>query len=163
MFESKTQIQQQIASVYSLTENLDRGDVLTHEAIGQVLGVAPHEGSWDYVVGRVRRRLEDERKIATWHSILLGYRLLTTSEQIHVGEWRNRKAARQIRRGLRSVAALPEDDLTLNQCKAKAVMMQSLQDEQHSIRKNLRVQVALMHLRPVTPRRPERAGKRADS
>ena len=59
---------------------------------------------------------------------------------------------RQVRKGLRSVQALPDAGLTLNQAKAKNVQVQLLTDRQQSMRHDLREQRALFALRPVTPR-----------
>lgn len=159
MFERDEQIQRLIGEVYALTVDLKRGEILTHEAIKAVLRVAPHEGSWDHVVNTVRRRLERERGIATWHEVLVGYKLLTDVEQIQVGSWRTRKALRQIRRGMRSVDALPEAGLTLNKRKAKAVAYHSLRDQAREIRRSIKQQDALFALRPVTPRRPVMEGE----
>jgi hypothetical protein len=158
VFERIERIQEQIDRVYDLTLSLGRGDILEHTEISAVLGLQPHEGSWGHIVGRVRRQIEDVRGIATWYEPRVGYKLLTETEQIKVGEWRTRKAFRQLGKGLRSVAALPEGGLTLNQRKAKAVQVHLLTDRQRSMRRDLKEQKALLALRPMTPRRPVMEG-----
>ena len=160
VFERVERIQEQIDRVYDLTLSLGRGDILEHSAISAVLGLQPHEGSWGHIVGRARRQIEDVRGIATWYEPRVGYKLLTETEQINgLPVWRTKRAFRQLGKGLRSVAALPEAGLTLNQRKAKAVQVHLLTDRQRSMRRDLKEQKALLALRPVMPRRPTMEGE----
>lgn len=154
MFELREDIQRQIDAVYEITEGLQRGDVLTHADIGSVLGLSPHEGSWGHIVGRVRRRLERERGIATWPETTVGYKLLTTDEQLKVLAWRARKANRQYRRAYRSVESLPEKDLTFHQRKARVLQLALIKEQQQRARLDLRTHKLLMTPRPAMPRRP---------
>jgi hypothetical protein len=153
MFETDERVQRMIDEVYNLTLDLQRGDLLTHDAIRNVLGIEPHQGSWDHVVGRARRRLERERGIATWYDLTLGYRLLTKNEQIMVGQKRTAKAQRQLLRGARSVEALPEGECSDNQRRARFLALASIQAARKAIRKERRNQEKLFRPFEFMPRR----------
>ena len=155
MFEQDENIQRLIEAVYDLTVNLDRGDILTHEAIMAIVGLQPHEGSWGYIVKRARRRLEDVRGISTWEERTVGYRLLTVREQLQdLPRWRGRRMRRQNAMRLRAVMAIPEARLTLNQRKAKAVQIHIIKDSQRTLRREAKESEVLLAVRPITPRRP---------
>lgn len=148
-------IQTAVDAVYQLTEELQRGEILMHTAIEQVLGIKPHEGRWDHIINKVRRRMEKERGIATWYSVTVGYKLLTEVETLRdLPVIRMKKAKRQIRRAKRSILALPESGLTMNQRKARHVQIALLGDQERGLRRDLKEQDALLTLRPMAPRRP---------
>jgi hypothetical protein len=158
MFETSEEIRRLTDEVYALTEDLTRGDTLTHEAIKNVLYVEPHEGAWDHVVNRARRRLQDARGIATWPDVTVGYRLLTTSEQlVDLPRWRDLKASRQHRRALRSLVALPERGLSRGQRRTRAMLIQAEREHLRHLGRELRERAILAAPSRVTPRRPDPA------
>lgn len=139
-----------VDAVYSLTNELGRGEILTHESIRGVLGVEPHEGRWDHVVGRVRKRLLRERGVATWPETNVGYKLLTTKETLErLPHLRIRKARSQARRLQREVTSLPEANLTVHQRQRKAFLEDRIRDMKRTLRREQKVLAAL--LRPATP------------
>lgn len=155
MFERDEAIQRKIDEVYQLTVNLDRGDVLTHTAISEVLGLQPHEGSWGHIVNRVRRRLRDLREIECWPDETVGYRLLTISEQLRdLPIWRARKMQRQNRMRLRAVEAISDSNLSFHERKAKVSQVTIIRESARAMRREAKEQQALLSLRPMTPRRP---------
>jgi hypothetical protein len=161
MFESKKEIVKAIEAVYAVTERLKRGDILTHEQIGKVLGLQPHEGRWDHIVGRVRRRLEVERGIATWPAHNEGYELLTVARQLELPSWRMRRVMRHLRKSRRSTEALPTKGLTNHQARLRLFMLDGVKGAQRDMRRSARA--LHQHLKPTgtMPRRPVLAGKAA--
>jgi hypothetical protein len=154
MFDSKQEISEAVDALYAVTMGLNRGDILTHEQVQEVLGLSPHEGPWDHIVYRTLKRLENERGIAYWSSKNIGYKLLTKAEQFKVSSWRLKKGMRQIRRGRKSTAALPEKELTLNERRAKHFLVDGLREMEQSARRKLRDQEEVRRPTPVLPRRP---------
>lgn len=154
MFDQKPDIAHAVDAVHALTTSLGRGQVLTHEMIQQTINLYPHEGAWDHIVNKVRRMLQDERGIATWPVIGVGYRLLTQSEQLLVPEWRMKRGLRQVRRGRKSLAALPETGLSVNQRRARVFMLDRLADTERSLRREIKGQQEQTRPTPTIPRRP---------
>jgi len=128
MFEVNPEVAEAVEAVYLLASTLGRGDVLAHSAISKELGLGPHEGYWGRVVSKVRRRLQEERGIATWPVPMVGYRLLTREEQLQLPEWRMRRGLRQVRRGRGSLLALPEKGLTLHQRRSRMFMLDRMKE-----------------------------------
>jgi hypothetical protein len=127
MFERNEAIVAMVEKLWLLARPLDRGDVLTHDAIQGALGVGPHEGSWDHVVGKLRARLRKERGIATWPEVGVGYRLCTKEEQLDmIPEERAKKARRQFRRAEADVRALPVKGLSQHQKRLRAEQLKCL-------------------------------------
>jgi hypothetical protein len=156
-FVETDRIAASVEAVYALTLGLNRGQILTHEDIAGVLNLAPHEGSWDHVVNKVRRRLERERGISTWPDPTVGYKLCTTAEQLLIPVLRARRAIRQVRRGRRSVEALPEKSLTVNQRRARAFLAERSRESEWSLRRDAR---QLEKQARKLPKPPQSAGKR---
>lgn len=161
MFEADVEITQAVENVYALTAALGRGDVLTHEAIAGALSLSPHEGRWDHIVGRVRRRLEAERGISTWPEHTVGYRLCSREEQLAIPLKRMKRAYRQVRRGRKSVEALPEAGLTFHQRRLKAFMVEHAKASEQGIRREAREQEAQLKPSETLPRRRPAAAVQA--
>lgn len=154
MFDEKPEITEAVDHVYSFMATLRRGDILTHEQVAGLIGGRPHEGSWDHIVGRARKRLEAENGIATWYVYGVGYRLLTRAEQLELPQWRLRKGIRQIRKARKSLTALPEAGLTVNQRRVRAAMLERLAETELANRRELAGQTRLTRPNFVLPRRP---------
>lgn len=154
MFESKPEITDSVDAVYAATRDLRRGQVLTHETVERILGARRHVGPYDHVVRRVRRRLQDERSIATWPEPTVGYRLCTIAEQLTLPLRRARRASRQIARGIRSVAVLDDVDLTTHQRVLQARTLEAAATSASHVRASIRQHDSLLSTRPDVPRRP---------
>jgi hypothetical protein len=153
MFDVKAEITELVDTLYAVTENLDRGEILTHDVIAEVLGLMPHEGSWGHVVGKVRRRLRRERGIATWFVRGIGYKLLTKHEQCLAPLWHERKAIRSKRRGIVDLSCLSEEGLTLHQRRFRSVTLEQLIESERAACRELNAQEKLLRPVPVLPRR----------
>lgn len=115
MFEESEQIAEMVEGVYSLLTELQRGEVLLHEPIEDVVGCARNTEHYQHVVDRARDRLQEKDGIATWPEKPIGYKLLTTHEQLwDLPNWRRRKARSQYRRARKSIVALPTKGLSLH-------------------------------------------------
>lgn len=154
MISPKREITEAVDAVYAATRDLRRGQVLTHETIERILGVARHVGMYDHVVRRVRRRLQDERSIATWPEPTVGYRLCTIAEQLALPLRRTRRASRQIARGIRSVAVLDSVDLTMHQRVLQARTLEAAVTSASHVRASIRQHDTLLSARQPAPRRP---------
>lgn len=142
-----------VDALVALCGPLDRGDLLTREAIRGVVGIEPNMAHWKHCVGRARRQVERERGIATWPVVGHGFRLLTADEQIDLlPRLRRRKALRQIRRSRRSVAALPIDGLSLHQQLTRAVQLSSLAQTERVIEAEARTAEVMARPTPTNPR-----------
>jgi AraC-like DNA-binding protein len=154
MYEENAEITEAVEAVYSIASSLNRGSILTHEQIRSVLGIKPHEGIWDYVLHKVRRRLERERGIATWASYTVGYRLLSHAEQLEALTWRVRKGLRQVRKGRGHVEALPDRGLTLHQRRLRSILVDQAREAETTLRRELRDQRRTIRPIETQPRRP---------
>lgn len=162
MFERDDQIDEAVDRLFNLMVEIGRGGILPHDAIREVLNVEPHVGRWDHVVNRARNRLQKEHGIATWvrpEDRTVGYRLLTKSEQIYkLPGWRAERSARQIRRARRSVAAIPEAELSENQRKNRNAELRELREAECTVRRANRTIAAIAKGQPMVPRRAVLAG-----
>lgn len=152
MFPSKTEIRKAVDELFKLYEPMKRGEMLPHDEIAKVLGVAPNVHPWAYVIARLARRMEDERGISLVCVINEGYALATQDQQIKLGPRGLRRMARQAARTCRSVDSLPPDELTFHQQRVKAAMVQKLAGLETSIRQEARLQSFLMRPREGHPR-----------
>lgn len=158
MFERNELLAERVEMVIRITEDLNRGQVLTHGEITQVLGVLPHEGDYDTVVTKVRAWLLEERRIATRADRTVGYKLLTEEEQIGCRFDREKKVGRQKRMGLREVQSLPVEGLSLHQRRRRAFEVNRGKDEVQKHLAQMKADRAAFKPTPVLPRRPPSLG-----
>jgi hypothetical protein len=157
-FEADPEIAGQIEAVYALTSDLGRGQILLHSEIEAVLNTPPHTGRWGHVVRKVRKRLEEERGIATWPDRLVGYRLCSVEEQLHdLPRRRLRRALRQSKRGRLSADAIPGKSLSAAQKRSRIFVVDQTREMERALRKSIRVQTALLTPRTAAPRAPRMA------
>ena len=155
MFDEKPENAECVEAIYAIAVKLKRGEILTHESIKGVLGIQPHEGPWDNIVNRVRRRLEREKGIATWPEPTVGYKLLSTTEQVTMLPLlRSKKAFRQLRRASKSVKALPDAGLSNHMRRAKMFAADRLKESEKSLRREIKAQKRQAQPTATIPRRP---------
>lgn len=154
MFEANDEVTAMVGLLYDACDGLKRGDVLTRETIGSIVGVYPNTFHWGYVVRQVRRRMERDRHISMMPVIEVGFSLCTIPEQIALGEYRQKRAGRQIRRGERSLKALESvKGLTMHQRRLREVSLNGLRKTRLKIAEEMRTARAL-----ATPTLPRRRG-----
>lgn len=156
MFEKSVEVAEQVSLVYDHASKLERGQLLTHRAVTSILGVAPHEGSYDHVVRVVRRRMlnEDPRGIAMWPVTGVGYRLCTVEEQLEIPTRLARRGLRRFRWGRKSGEAIPVNDLTDHQHRIQSATAQRMKALEDAMRDEIGQQVREIRPTPVMPRRP---------
>lgn len=154
MFATNEAIGGMVDALVLKCSKLNRGDVLTREAIGEVVGVPPNEAHWQHVVNRVRARVLDERKIAMWPVTTVGFRLLTVTEQAQeLPGLRMKKARRQCRRAEVAVKALDGlAGLTMHQRRLRAASLESLGRLKKQISAEARSVALASRPTPVNPR-----------
>jgi hypothetical protein len=154
MFQVRNEIAEAVDKVYALTMSLGRGDVLTHEAVSAVLGVGPDAYPWKMVIRKVERRLEKDRGIAFWPNHRDGKKLCTVSEQLRLPAERLRRAGRQVRKGRRSINAIPTGSMTMHQRRIQAFQADMARNADLAIRRDIKSMSAETPEHNRTPRRP---------
>jgi hypothetical protein len=152
MFEQNPEIGQGVEAAFQAAEGLTRGDVLTHERIEQAFGIRRYTSWWTRGIQLLRRRMQDERGIWLASDTTVGYRLAPHRVQIAEGPRRTKRAARQIERGLRSVRALPDGELSHADQKAKFGVEERLAAIARDTRQDLRLQQFLLRPKPTSGR-----------
>lgn len=152
-FERSEQITLMVEQLLEQLKPLGRGDTIGHNTIAKLLNVGPHEGHWQTVIAKVKRRLEDERGITLWSEREVGYRLLTIQEQLtFAAKARLRRARRQIRKGLRHVSAVSDVGLSPHQRRLKAAQIELLKNVREEADSQYRRQCSLAQPAKVHPR-----------
>lgn len=149
--EASETITRYVEALFEACRPLERNEVLTHDVIRGVLGDEVDEDTRKYCIIKLKRRMEDERGITIWSEYGIGYRLLTKDEQLTlVPRVRLRRARRQYRKAQRSVAALPDRQLTVHQRRVKHGQEEALRQSMERMAEDARRQVAFM--RPLEGR-----------
>jgi hypothetical protein len=129
MFEENPIRATQVQAVYDLTKNLNRGAILLHEEIAQVLCLRPHEAHYDFVVERARKKLLEERGIETWPIWGVGYRLLTVAETItQLPIWRAEKQLTQVRKTRAALEALEVEGLSVHEHRLRTIQIDAAKE-----------------------------------
>jgi hypothetical protein len=158
MFETNESVRSMIDRLWDVCGSLDRGDILSHEVIRDILGCEPHTPPWPHCMKVVRRRLQKERGIATLPDRTYGYKFLTQQETLtRLPQYRTKKAGRQFRWTRQSLESLPESGLSPRQRQARMMLIESVRRAEVTTRSDLRDQVQLTRATPVPPRRPRPA------
>lgn len=101
------------------------------------------KGGWQ-IIKRVRRRLLLDRQIATLPDVKFGLRLLTDLEAAHeIPELRQKKARRQINRGLRETEAVDVAQIPRHAAVALAMSRKHMKAERLAISRGRREVAAL--------------------
>ncbi len=152
MIEAKPEIRDAVDALYGVASSLKRGEILTHEAIGETIGLQPYEGRWALIVARVRNRLESVDGIATWPVNGVGFELLTPARQLEIPRYRLKRAIKQVRKSKRSVSALPEKGLSFSQRRIREAILERLPDAERNLRAEFRVMAQLTKPSPTVAR-----------
>lgn len=139
-FDQDDRITAMVAAAYALVAKLERGETVSLAEIERATGLVRYEGSWHSIIGKLKRRSERERGITLWPVSGGGaYKLCTKDEQLHgVTRARNRRARKQLLKGLRSLECMPADELTLHDQQARAMMILHLRQGRSGLRKDAR-------------------------
>lgn len=119
---------------------LKRGDTLTYDVIELASEIGRDSLEWVGLVEKVRKKLERDRGIAWINIPGVGYRLATVTETLTiVVPKRQRKAARQIRKGQRSLERTPTDGLNATQKAARATALDAVKRSARAVHRERRI------------------------
>jgi hypothetical protein len=152
VFEAKEEIAEMVNRLFAMARPLKRGEVIGHDAIREILGVEPHSGHWQHCMGKFRRRMEQERHISVWPVHTVGYKLCTVAEQLELPHIRMVRARRHIKRGMRSLDALPKSGLTLHQQKVRAAQSANLRKSHRELTSQIHQKVPIQRPAEVLPK-----------
>lgn len=155
-FAASESITGMVDELFAACTPLRRGDILTHESIEAIVGVPRHTGHYQHCVRKLVRRMERDRRISMWVEMTVGYKLLTPAEQLDVMPRRQRRANRQLLRGLRTLECLEDKDLTPHLRRLRMARLQQAREERRAIRAHLKVREIAGRPMQALPRvRPE--------
>lgn len=140
--------------VWELVNNYRMGDVVPWDLIEQAMDCHRDDKGGRQIIKRVRRRLERQRHIVTRCDINVGIRLLTDVEAAReVPIDRQRRARRQINRGLRETAEINTGALPPHLSAALAAARRAMKAERLAISRGQReLQAIAKPTRSVMPR-----------
>lgn len=154
MFECDPKIDVMVRSLNNAVARMSRGEMLTHEAIRELTGHSPYEGSLPQALRRFRRDLLEERGLLLRAEPGIGFRLATTREQVKdEPERRCKFARRQIRRGIKAVASLKAKKLTDFEMRMRSFNIGRLEKSERDL-VSARMQQAIFAKKSATHRRP---------
>lgn len=138
MFDAKDEIGQMVESVWAIVSELKRGDVLSWSVMEQATGIDRQHCSWGTVKKKIRKRMMAERSIAVRAVTDLGWKLLTHSEQVRVcAKDRQRRAWRQVRRGIQEVSGASPDELTMHDRQLRLMNLERMKSERRQLGSSL--------------------------
>ena len=113
MFEAKDVIGDAAKRAVALFESHTRGDVVPWQAVFAAAGFDRNSPHWTQFNKRFRRDFREKTGIVVWPVNGVGLKLLTPKEQLEIPLARRQsRALRQVRRGLKELAALPVELLS---------------------------------------------------
>lgn len=152
MFEPKDEVTASVNALMDLANRYERGQCIPWIEIEKITG--PHDdGGATHAIRKWRRRLEGERDIVTLPAVTVGIRLLTHKETFkEIPPLRERKAYRQIRRGIKQMTTIDESRLSDHERRILAAQRTNMADQRRTIFRSLR-QIEKGIATEVNPRR----------
>ena len=147
-FEINPQRQEVILKLYEECESLDRGDLISHEMIERITGIARQDrgmitkkmlpnSEYYGIVKVVCNMIECKRNISTWMEMSEGWYLLTKTQQFDLPRRRARKALRQTNKAHKSIVALMNDKLTFSQRNQCNMQVNAIQETKRRIKEQV--------------------------
>lgn len=135
----------EIESVWSAIAAYTKGVTVPWKVIEQAMGRAREDrGGWQ-IIKRVRSRLRRDRQIVSLPDVNVGLRLLTDMEAAReIPELRQKKARRQINRGLRETDAIDVAMLSPHASQSLAIARRHMKAERLAISRGQREAESLM-------------------
>lgn len=135
----------EVEQVWDLLFGFHKGDTVPWHRIEAAMGKHRDErGGWT-IVKRVRSRLLKERQITAFPEPTIGLRLLTDIQAAtEVPELRQRKAKRQINRGLRETESVDQAQLTKHAAISLAMARKHMRAERLAISRGTKEVAALL-------------------
>ena len=135
----------EIESVWSAVASYTKGVTVPWKVIEQAMGRAREDrGGW-HIIKRVRRRLLRDRQIASLPDVNVGLRLLSDMEAAReIPELRQKRARRQINRGLRETDAIDVAMLSPHASQSLAIARRHMKAERLALSRGQREAESLM-------------------
>lgn len=154
MFETNPEVQAAIERLWQQYENVERGTVLTWEELEGIMGRSRNDVSGWHIIRQFRKRLLDQKNIATWKSDTVGIRCLTHKQTLHeMPIIRQRKARRQVNRCLKELATIDRGRLTVRERQALTIQEGNLRYERLTLGRSYRSLGETLPITQVNPRR----------
>ena len=132
-----------VERVFDAISTAKRGDLIEHDTIAHLSGIAWHAENWGALIQKLNKRMERERGVSLVNDFANGYRLATIEEQLHaIPIKRQRKAIKQYTKALHTLRSTPKNKLTAHQSNVLAMRTASIKESRRIARKNLRQQEA---------------------
>lgn len=139
VFSENKQINRLVHRVMDHVGTLNRGDVLAHETIEKLTQCVRYSLWWGTIIRKFRNRLRQARGIACRPVVNVGYKLLTEDEQLsRCPQDRQKRAIRQLSRGIQEITAMNSDDLTFHQRCVKASSLQNMRASRLATKRSVR-------------------------
>lgn len=133
MKDSVLEITTAVDALMQMTEKFDRGQIISWDEIEKIAGDRTENRS-KYIIKKWLRRLEKEREIVTLCAVSIGVRLLTHRETAtEIPKIRQRRAYRQIRRGIRQTKTVDPSRLSLHERRLLVVQQQNMADARREL------------------------------
>ena len=126
-------------SLWNVCGGFAKGHTIPWPVLESAMGRARVDvGGW-HLIERLRRRLRRDRDITTLPDTCVGLRLLTDSQAAtEIPRLRQKKARRQIARGLRETAAVDQSQLTTREAANLAIARQHMKAERLALSRGTR-------------------------
>lgn len=115
----------------------ERSDVISFEEIEQATGVNRDDPRYSQLIKRFRRRMRKERGIAMRPVIDVGFRLLTSSEQVNQND-RWRKVSRQTYRAAQEIEAVDDTELSVTDRRVRIMQLERLAEARSQSLRSIR-------------------------
>lgn len=139
MFDEKPEILAAVETLSRLAEPMERGQVLTWDAMQKATGWDRSLPHFKTAFGRFRKDLLRQRSIALRPINGVGFKLLTHQEQVRrCAEDRHRKMFRQSQKAIREVEAVDGAILSDHDRRLQVLQLGRLVDERRTIRRSIK-------------------------
>ena len=139
LFAQSEELDRAFKSVWEYAKKLQRGDTLSHQAIEQLGSCERYTSYWKSLIGKIRRVYRKQLGIVIRPLNGTGYRLCTITEQLqYVPRNRQRRALRQVGRGVQELRCIGGEELSIRQQMVRAKDVESMSAERKRILRGLR-------------------------
>jgi hypothetical protein len=132
MFSEKYQAE--FNAAWRVAGSFQKGATIPWSVIESAIGRHRDEVGGRHIINRLRRRMLRDREITTLPDVMVGLRLLTDMEAAtEIPTLRQKKARRQINRGLRETSAVDTSQLTRHAAESLAMARRHMKAERLAI------------------------------
>lgn len=151
MFDKQPENQKAIERAWKIVEGRGRGELLAHEE-AEAAFAQPRGERYYRLIDRLKRKMEGERGISLISVPLVGYVLATPKEQLELARFRGIQAARRQRKGAGHARALPDEECSFVELRAKQAIEEILSRGERTMRTDAQRIAFLMRPSDTRPR-----------